>query len=251
MPWIESHQSLAQHRKLLLLCSRLSISRVEAIGHLHLLWWWALDSADDDGAVDGLTPSMLAIVGEWTNGSNVAFAEALVEAGFLEEADGEYRFHDWYAYAGRLNAGRARNRDRMRAARAAHASSTEPERVELPYRTQPTVQNQSEEDAFRVPEWAEPFEEIDTKGKLQELIAVGEGYEEVVRARAALSFADWWPHNSDGKGKRRKAPVATFTGFLKVASGEGVSRNGSKARRDRSAGGNNETWPKWGESADA
>jgi hypothetical protein len=47
MPWIESHTELARHPKTLRLARRLGVSLPAAIGHLHLLWWWALEYAPD------------------------------------------------------------------------------------------------------------------------------------------------------------------------------------------------------------
>ena len=43
MAWIKSDQSLANHPKLILLARALGISKVEALGHLHLLWYWVLE----------------------------------------------------------------------------------------------------------------------------------------------------------------------------------------------------------------
>jgi hypothetical protein len=47
MAWIKSEQALASHPKVHLLAKDLGISVPQAVGHLHLLWWWALDYADD------------------------------------------------------------------------------------------------------------------------------------------------------------------------------------------------------------
>ena len=47
MAWIESHQELANHPKTKRFKRALGISTPQAIGHLHLLWWWALDYAQD------------------------------------------------------------------------------------------------------------------------------------------------------------------------------------------------------------
>ena len=47
MAWIESHQTLGTHRKLLALCQALHIEDTRAVGMLHYLWWWALDNAPD------------------------------------------------------------------------------------------------------------------------------------------------------------------------------------------------------------
>lgn len=44
MAWIESHQTLSRHRKTLRAAALLHVDRHKMIGHLHELWWWALDN---------------------------------------------------------------------------------------------------------------------------------------------------------------------------------------------------------------
>lgn len=119
MAWIESHQSLAKHRKLLRLSGILRVDRVTMIGHLHLLWWWGMDNADIDGSLGDVTPYELAEAAEW-RGDPQEFASALVEAGFVDlDDDGGYVLHDWYDYAGKLNERRERDRIRKQVQRRA------------------------------------------------------------------------------------------------------------------------------------
>ena len=47
MAWIKSQQVLREHPKLKRLARRLEVSVPAALGHLHMLWWWALDYAQD------------------------------------------------------------------------------------------------------------------------------------------------------------------------------------------------------------
>jgi len=47
MAWIKSEQALATHPKLLLLSKDIGVSVPQTVGHLHLLWWWALDYCQD------------------------------------------------------------------------------------------------------------------------------------------------------------------------------------------------------------
>ena len=47
MPWIKSDEALASHPKLTLIASDLGISKVEALGYLHLMWYWVLKFCDD------------------------------------------------------------------------------------------------------------------------------------------------------------------------------------------------------------
>ena len=42
MAWIESHQDLADHPKMIRCALELGIEEAAMIGYLHRLWWWAL-----------------------------------------------------------------------------------------------------------------------------------------------------------------------------------------------------------------
>lgn len=100
MAWIESHQELARHPKTKRLARAAGISIPAAIGHLHLLWWWALDYAQD-GDLDGYSAEDIADAAEWSGGDANHFVNALESAGFLDHEEG-WRIHDWHDYAGRL-----------------------------------------------------------------------------------------------------------------------------------------------------
>lgn len=75
----------------------MKIHKAQAIGHLHLLWWWTLDFSPT-GELSAFTSCEIAGAAEWT-GDEDGFVGALKETGWLEE-DG--RLHDWHDYAGRL-----------------------------------------------------------------------------------------------------------------------------------------------------
>lgn len=122
MAWIESHQSLLNHRKTIRAAALLKADRYKLIGHLHALWWWALDNADLDGKLDAVTPEEVAIAAGWPENKAADFVAALEAAGFLDKG---MVLHDWYDYAGKLNAKRAANKERMRSARAGHVQRTE------------------------------------------------------------------------------------------------------------------------------
>lgn len=122
MAWIRSYQELARHPKTLHLARLLGRGIPDAIGRLHLLWWWALDYAED-GDLAPWEVSEIAQVALW--GKNPGkFVEALHRAGFLDLQDGHYRIHDWMDYAGRLVERRVANRENMRRTRAAHVDNT-------------------------------------------------------------------------------------------------------------------------------
>ena len=119
MAWIELHQSLPTHIKTYQLMDELGISQAEAVGHMAMLWLWALDNAPD-GYIMRLRPGFIARAAGWS-GDPDAFCGALLASGYVDE-DG--RLHKWDAYTSRYITERDRrenqqagNRRRQRAAR--------------------------------------------------------------------------------------------------------------------------------------
>jgi len=116
MAWLESHDTLGRHPKLLRAARRLGISRAAMVGHLHYLWWWALTYAET-GNLSDLSAEEIAMAAEW-EGEPEAFVETLVAVGFLDQTDDGLVLHDWDDYAGRLIERRAAERERSRQRRA-------------------------------------------------------------------------------------------------------------------------------------
>lgn len=164
MAWIESHQSLGRHPKTKAAARVLGISRVQLVGHLQYLWWWALDFAED-GDLSGIDPEDIAEEAMW-EGDPDAFIAGLVQTGFLTET---MHINDWDDYTGRLIAQRESNRQRQRRHREKRqqpepAANTSPDRdsdvssqpapetrngdvtVTSPLRHGSTVPNQTEPD---------------------------------------------------------------------------------------------------------
>lgn len=149
MAWIESHQQLARHPKLIRLAGVLRIHKAQAIGHLHLLWWWTLDYAPN-GDVSVFTSYELAAAAEWA-GKPEGFHEALKATGWIDD---DNRIHDWHDYAGKLVEERARERERLRRFRAEQKAKNEERtpyemrtndgRTGLPNPTQPNPTEESE-----------------------------------------------------------------------------------------------------------
>lgn len=139
MAWIESHQELARHPKTLRLARRLGVSIPAAIGHLQLLWWWAMDFAPD-GSLAGFEAEEIALAVMW-EGAPEDLLSGLVAARFVDEAPGGdgYAIHDWDDYAGRLIERRQVNAERMRNARAKHVQRTCRATVPDPTVPDPTV----------------------------------------------------------------------------------------------------------------
>ncbi len=106
MAWIESHQELARHPKAKKLARLLCICVPQAVGHLHFLWWWALDYAQD-GSLAQYDVEDIAEAAGW-EGDAQEFVDALVNCGpgdsvgFIEKHETGLLIHDWYDYAGRL-----------------------------------------------------------------------------------------------------------------------------------------------------
>lgn len=119
MAWIESHQQLARHPKMIRLSVLLKIPKAQAIGHLHLLWWWTLDFAPS-GDLSAFSSCEICGAAEWT-GSSEGFVKAIKETGWIEESG---KIHDWDEYTLHLDANRAlaeikrdQTRERVRAFR--------------------------------------------------------------------------------------------------------------------------------------
>ena len=114
MAWIESHQSLGTHLKLRRLARELRIHRAQAIGHLHFLWWWALDYAPS-GNLSAFASAEISAAAEWPGDIGV-FHNALKDTGFI---DPDGMIHDWMDYAG----GCLKNKQRQKRYRALRNSN--------------------------------------------------------------------------------------------------------------------------------
>ena len=104
MAWIPSHQSLRSHPKTRKAARRANVSIPTMIGHLHLLWYWALDLADD-GDLARFDDEDIADGAGW-DGDPETFVNALVGCGsgggvgFLTE---DRQLHDWEEYGGKYS----------------------------------------------------------------------------------------------------------------------------------------------------
>ena len=85
MAWLQSHQSLGQHPKLRRLSALLGVSKAQAVGHLHCLWWWCLDYAPSGDLVK-YEEIDIALAAEWT-GDVADFIDGMERAGFLDRGE--------------------------------------------------------------------------------------------------------------------------------------------------------------------
>lgn len=115
MAWIESHQAVGSHPKTKKLARLLGVSLPAAVGHLHYLWWWALDFAQD-GDLSRYDAYDIKDATHW-DGDEDKMLEALIDTGYIDVyEDGTFHLHDWTEYAGKLLERRAKDRARKREA---------------------------------------------------------------------------------------------------------------------------------------
>lgn len=100
MAWIESHQALEKHPKVLRLSRLAQWTVPETIGKLHIFWWWCLDYAPD-GQLDKFDVEVIANVFGVTQDAQKFVVQTLTDVGFVDFAP-QLRVHDWWDYAGRF-----------------------------------------------------------------------------------------------------------------------------------------------------
>ncbi len=227
MAWIESHQALKDHPKTRRLARLLGVSVPAAIGHLHCLWWWALDYAPD-GDLAPFDREDVAAAAMW-EGLPEEFFSHMATAGFIDYGDSTgpgylttHPFiHDWMDYAGRLVEIRKRKAEAMRQRRGGTVSArsgnvplpTVPNRTQ-PNRTVPDLEEASSvEDetpqelwpkwyavGYSVPGWKIAL-------KTAETWRVKESIPEDLAERKAYALRDWF---TPAKLKAGRKPYRTW-----------------------------------------
>ena len=101
MVWIESHQEIGKHPKTRKAARLAGVSVPTLVGHLHLIWHWALDFAQE-GNLSGYEPWQVEDAAMW-EGAEGALFDALRLAAYTEvNNDSVCALHDWHDYAGKL-----------------------------------------------------------------------------------------------------------------------------------------------------
>lgn len=109
MAWIQIHQQLKDHRKVLAAADELDIEPAHMLGLLISFWLWAIDNAPD-GSLAGISDRMIARAAQWDKDPE-EFVAALTSASLLDVTeDGVLEIHDWSEYTGKLN----RTNEKMR-----------------------------------------------------------------------------------------------------------------------------------------
>lgn len=98
MAWIELHDTLPDHPKVIDLAELLRLDKDAVVGKLVRLWTWALGSRED-GRLRRRDLQTLADVMRW-KGKAQRLADALVEVRLLDPAEDGWVIHDWDEHVG-------------------------------------------------------------------------------------------------------------------------------------------------------
>lgn len=82
MAWIQIHQQLKDHRKVLAAADELDIEPAHMLGLLISFWLWAIDNAPD-GSLAGISDRMIARAAQWDKDPE-EFVAALTSASLLD-----------------------------------------------------------------------------------------------------------------------------------------------------------------------
>lgn len=106
MAWLESHDDIWDHHKTIKLSKKLSISKVQAVGHLTSLWHFVLRNAWETADLAQWGDDGIEDAGRW-EGNAGEFVTALRETGWLDNSV----VHGWMERAGQLVYDRLRKKD--------------------------------------------------------------------------------------------------------------------------------------------
>lgn len=98
MTWIKSPVTLRNDPQVAFLARELGVSPAQAIGHLHALLWWCVETTED-GHLETRDPRVLASAGLW-EGDPEIFVRALVQTGWIAPTEKGFQICRWEDYAG-------------------------------------------------------------------------------------------------------------------------------------------------------
>jgi len=220
MAWIEIHQTLPRHRKIISMSAALDVQRMSCVGHMISLWCWALDNAPD-GDLSDTGDVVIATAAEWPGDAD-QFLAALIKVGFLDQDGNTLTIHNWYQYAGRLIERRLKDAERKRKERLSEGHPTDVQRMSSgcpvpPYPTVPYPKKKKNPPLTDAPDWLIELREIDVwpkdgdvETKLLEFVR-SHSQDGTAALRAATALVGKWP--GDAK-KPYKNPVSTFKNWL-------------------------------------
>ena len=135
MAWLQSDSRLRNHHKVEASAEDLGISKVQFIGHLHLLWWWVIEYKEkgvispygkvDESEKELHIAKLIAKGAEWT-GEATDFYEVLVRYAWIDVLDnGDVEIHDWNELSGKYSIKKEQTRERQRKYRARQKAKDE------------------------------------------------------------------------------------------------------------------------------
>lgn len=166
MAWIESHQKLKDDPRLFDVMAGMNWTKAEAIGRLHMFWWWCVDHAET-GDLRSFNDTHLALAVELNPSEGAAFKAAMVKAGFIEK-EPYFRLHNWWRFTGRFLQARYKNKDQNRWQNvrdsydsnsskngssncSSNSSSTVPPNLTVPNLTEPNEREHAREELAHIP----------------------------------------------------------------------------------------------------
>jgi len=121
MAWLQIHQTLKDHRKLLEAADILEVPPPHMMGILISFWLWALDNAPS-GTLGGISSKTIARAAQWDADPD-QLVDALKAANWLDDNGDSLEIHDWYEYAGKLIDQRISERERSKKRRSSSTST--------------------------------------------------------------------------------------------------------------------------------
>lgn len=98
MAWIESHQQLKDHPKVIDLMCSMGWGLNETIGALHRFWWWCVDYAED-GDLRKHNDARIALAVGLNVDAGKHFVDSMVQSCWIDR-EPYFRVHDWWDYVG-------------------------------------------------------------------------------------------------------------------------------------------------------
>lgn len=131
--WIKSYQATDRDPQTRKFCRLTGMDTPAAVGTLHILWWWALDWAED-GDISKYDPADIADAVHFQGEPALLFS-ALLESGYVAKTMEGYEIVEWYEIGGQIIEGRkkaATKKADQRARAAAKKAAAEQAAADVP-----------------------------------------------------------------------------------------------------------------------
>ena len=112
MAWMELHDTLPDHPKVICAAAALGMDKDTFVGKLVRLWVWALNHRESGRLLEGELETVAEVMR--CQERPAALVAALVEVGLLDRVRGGYVIHDWEQYVSMLMAKREERRSQTR-----------------------------------------------------------------------------------------------------------------------------------------